>query len=101
MSDEFTVPEEYRHAFRRVLMYGPEGIEADPVVCQAVLVYLKVGGERLARQYLQTAQMIFREEFMPERKGPVLDEDDDTENDEDSDDLEDDEDEDDEDDEDD
>jgi hypothetical protein len=90
MSDEFTVPEEYRHAFRRVLMYGPEGIEADPAACQAVLVYLKVGGERLARQYLQTAQLMFREEFMPERKGQILEDDEDCDDAEDSDDLDDD-----------
>jgi hypothetical protein len=74
MTDPFVVPDEFRSAFRRVMLYAPEEILQDPSACRAVLVYLKIGGERLARHYLQTSQLTFRHEFMPERKVVVEEE---------------------------
>lgn len=49
MDDQFTVPEEYETSFRRILPYLMAPLQKDTQVLEALLLYLKLGGEKMAR----------------------------------------------------
>ncbi len=49
MADEFSIPEEYALTFRRFLPYLAAPLQNRPEVHAALLLYLKVGGEKLVR----------------------------------------------------
>ena len=49
MSDTFTIPHEYHESFRRLLPHMAAPLRGDEAVLQAILLYLKLGSEKLAR----------------------------------------------------
>jgi hypothetical protein len=49
MAENFTVPEEYEIAFRRILPYLSAPLQKEQHILETLLLYLKIGGERLAR----------------------------------------------------
>ena len=49
MADAYHIPEEYQSTFRRFLPSMAAPLRNDPEVLQALLLYLKLGGEKLAR----------------------------------------------------
>jgi len=49
MAKQFAFPEEYEIAYRRILPYLSAPLQREPQVLQSLLLYLKLGGERLAR----------------------------------------------------
>lgn len=49
MEATFTVPEELQSSFQRLLPHMTAGLRNDPEGLESVLLYLKLGGERLAR----------------------------------------------------
>ena len=49
MADQFTVPEEYEISFRRILPYLMAPLQNNPRVLNSLLIYLKLGGEKMAR----------------------------------------------------
>lgn len=49
MEATFTVPEELQSSFQRLLPHMAAGLRNDPEGLESVLLYLKLGGERLAR----------------------------------------------------
>lgn len=42
------IPDEYKTSFQRLVPYFPAALRDDPQTLEAILLYLKVGGERLA-----------------------------------------------------
>ena len=49
MVEPFTVPEEYEMTYRRIMPYLTAPLHKEPQVLECLLLYLKLGGERLAR----------------------------------------------------
>ena len=49
MENGFTVPSEFRESFQRLLPYMVAGLRNDPQELEAIYLYLKIGGEKLAR----------------------------------------------------
>jgi hypothetical protein len=49
MSDVFKVPDGYQESFRRLIPYMAAPLQKDPKIFESLLIYLKLGGERLAR----------------------------------------------------
>ena len=49
MVEQFTIPEEYAIAYRRILPYLVAPLHKEPQIFESLLLYLKLGGERLAR----------------------------------------------------
>ncbi len=89
MSDQFTVPEEYEASLRRVLPYLMAPLQRDAQVLESLLIYLKLGGEKMARividalnvtQRLQDAEVkkqLREQELLNENDQEDLDDDDD------------------------
>lgn len=49
MKESFQVPDEYQENFRRLMPYMAGPLQKDPKVFESLLIFLKLGGERLAR----------------------------------------------------
>ena len=49
MGQQFSVPEDYKSSFQRLAPYMSASIRNDQKALEAVLLYLKLGGEKLAR----------------------------------------------------
>ena len=49
MDDQFAVPEEYEASFRRILPYLMASLQKNPQIYESLLLYLKLGGEKMAR----------------------------------------------------
>jgi hypothetical protein len=89
MSNQFTVPEEYEASFRRVLPYLMAPLQKDIQILESLLLYLKLGGEKMARividalnvtQRLQDAEVkkqLREQELLNENGQEDLDDDDD------------------------
>jgi hypothetical protein len=48
MADQFTVPEEFEISIRRIFPYLTAPLQNDPQVLESLLLYLKLGGEKMA-----------------------------------------------------
>ena len=64
MREAFEVPEAYQAAFRRLRRRMPADLQADPAVMETALLYLKMGGEKVAAHRLA----LFRKQFESECK---------------------------------
>ena len=49
MDDHFTIPEEYEASFRRILPYLMAPMQKNNQILESLLLYLKLGGEKMAR----------------------------------------------------
>ena len=49
MNHHIDIPDEYKNSFQRLIPYFPIALRDDPQALEAILLYLKVGGEKLAR----------------------------------------------------
>lgn len=49
MGEQFTIPDGYHESFRRLLPYMEASLHNDPQVLESLLIYLKLGGEKMAR----------------------------------------------------
>lgn len=49
METEFTIPQELRASYHRLLPYMVHAVRGDLQCQEAILLYLKLGGEKLAR----------------------------------------------------
>jgi hypothetical protein len=89
MDDQFTVPEEYEASFRRILPYLMASLQRNTQVLESLLLYLKLGGEKMARtaidalnvtQRLQDAEVkkqLREQELLNDNDQEDLDEDED------------------------
>ncbi len=57
------IPESIRNDFELLLVAIPPDLREDYEFLQSSLVYLKLGGERLARQFVEVTVMPFCEDF--------------------------------------
>jgi hypothetical protein len=75
MAQKFSIPEEFEIPFRRILPYLSASMQNEPKVLESLLLYFKLGGEKMARividalnvtERIQYAEMIkkMREEAM-------------------------------------
>jgi hypothetical protein len=63
MADQFTVPEEYDISIRRILPYLAAPLQKNPQVLESLLLYLKLGGEKMARIAIDALNVTQRLEF--------------------------------------
>lgn len=49
MAEQFSIPEKYELSFRRFIPYLAAPLQNNPEVLSSLLLYLKMGGEKLAR----------------------------------------------------
>ena len=49
MADQETIPEEYEISIRRILPYLAAPLQNDPNILESLVIYLKLGGEKMAR----------------------------------------------------
>lgn len=94
MADQFTVQEEFEVSFRRILPYLAAPLRYNQRVLESLLLYLKLGGEKMARividamnvtQRLQDAQLrkqLREQELLNDDSREGLDDDDDDDDDE-------------------
>ena len=86
MADQFTVPEDFEISIRRIFPYLAAPLQKNPQVLNSLLLYLKLGGEKMARiaidalnatQRLQDAEPVKqlreqKQELIDEAKQDVL-----------------------------
>lgn len=60
MVDQFTVPEEYAILFRRVLPYLAAPLQKNSEILKSLLLYLKLGGEKMARVAIEAMNVTQR-----------------------------------------
>ena len=49
MDHKIIIPDEFKNSFQRLIPYFPAALRDDPLALESILLYLKVGGEKLAR----------------------------------------------------
>jgi hypothetical protein len=49
MGSQLVIPEEYHESFRRLIPYMEVSLHNEPQVLESLLIYLKLGGEKMAR----------------------------------------------------
>ncbi len=49
MADQFTVPEEFDISIRRIFPYLAAPLQRNPQILESLLLFLKLGGEKMAR----------------------------------------------------
>ena len=99
MDHNIVVPEEYRSSFQKLMPHFPAALRVDAQALESIILYLKVGGEKLARIAIEAykqnqilrdaeAQKLLREKVlaadMMNRADDEDESDDDDENEEDS-----------------
>ncbi|MCG6972663.1 MAG: hypothetical protein LJE66_05930 [Desulfobacterales bacterium] len=62
MAYNVNIPDELTETFRRLMNQIPEKLRNDSHTQQVAYLYLKLGGERLARQYIDIMKLTVREE---------------------------------------
>ena len=74
MVKELKIPDEHILAFNRVMRRIPAEFRDDTTIRRTALIYLKVGGEKLARASIKALTTPFTEKFIL-RKMQIIDED--------------------------
>ncbi len=59
MSEKMLIPDEFQGSIRRLLNRIPSELRDDKTLQAALLVYLKLGGEKLARHYIEISKKVF------------------------------------------
>ncbi len=73
MNEALQVPEELQSTFKRLLNRIPFELRSDIRLQQKLLIFLKFGGEKLARQEIDIAKKRFMEEIDIVRRMPSED----------------------------
>lgn len=63
MAQQFEIPEEYEIPFRRIVPYLSAPLQNDPKVLQALVLYFKLGGEKMARIVIDALNVTHRIEY--------------------------------------
>jgi hypothetical protein len=64
MAKELDIPKEYELAFNRVMQRVPIEFREDKTIRRTALIYLKLGGEKLARASIKAFTTPFSEKFI-------------------------------------
>ena len=68
MESNFTIPQELQMSFQRLIPYMSPGLRNDEQGLTSVLLYLKLGGERLARIVIDAYNQTHRLQEVAEQK---------------------------------
>jgi hypothetical protein len=63
MSQNFSIPEEYEIPFRRILPYLVAPLQKDPKVLESLVLYFKLGGEKMARIVIDALNVTHRIQY--------------------------------------
>jgi hypothetical protein len=66
MTNQMKIPDELELAFKRLINLLPDPIKGDDHTQRIILTYLKLGGEKLARQRIEIIKIHFREKAVKE-----------------------------------
>ena len=61
MTKDFNIPDEFQYTFQRLINLVPYKQRNDRHAQKVLLLYLKLGGEKLARQYIEILKSDLRE----------------------------------------
>ena len=64
MIDDLEIPEEMASTFKRVMRRVPNELKGDTEFLRNLLIYVKIGGEKLARQRIEITKKPFREGYL-------------------------------------
>ena len=64
MSEKMIIPDEFQGSIRRLLNRIPSEQRDDETLQAALLVYLKLGGEKLARHYIEISKKVFPDQMV-------------------------------------
>ena len=64
MSEKMIIPDEFQGSIKRLLNRIPSEQRDDETLQAALLVYLKVGGEKLARHYIEISKKVFPDQMV-------------------------------------
>ncbi len=68
MIDQFDIPKDLMGSFKRVSRRIPVALKKDETLIKTVVAYLKLGGEKLARQAVESARQTLDLEVAQRRK---------------------------------
>jgi hypothetical protein len=71
MLDKLNIPDEFQTSFRRLVRIMPDAFREDEEKLHTLLVYLKLGGLKLARQRVDLAKKSFQKEFVLFKRIPA------------------------------
>ena len=71
MIDDFQVADEYLGAFRRLVRRTPVEFQTNEAFLRTLMMYLKLGGERLAGHRIEVEKAEFVTEFTLVKRQPV------------------------------
>lgn len=64
MTEDLDIPEELQPIFKRVMRRLPAELKGDLEFLKNLLIYIKIGGEKLARQRIEVTKKPFREGYL-------------------------------------
>jgi hypothetical protein len=64
MTEEIEIPEEMKLTFKRIIKRVPNELREEISLQKTTLVYLKLGGEKLAKQRIELTKKQFREGYL-------------------------------------
>ena len=67
MKDQMKIPDELELAFQHLINLLPDPLKDDDHTRRILFIYLKLGGEKLARQRIEIIKMNFREKVVKEQ----------------------------------
>ena len=62
MAENLNIPDELQGTFKRLMYRVPEKLRSDSHTKKIVQLYLKLGGEKLAKQHIEIIKLRVREE---------------------------------------
>lgn len=62
MAENLNIPEELQGTFKRLMNRVPEKLRINSHIQKIIQLYLKLGGEKLAKQYIEIIKLRVREE---------------------------------------
>jgi hypothetical protein len=62
MTENLNIPDELQGTFKRLMYRVPEKLRRDPHTQKIIQLYLKMGGEKLAKQHIEIIKLRVREE---------------------------------------
>ena len=62
MVDDMNIPDEFLETYKHLINQIPEKLKNDSHTQQVTQLYLKIGGEKLAKQYIEIVTWNVREE---------------------------------------
>ena len=62
MAENLNIPEELQGTFKRLMYRVPEKLRSDSHTQKTIQLYLKLGGEKMAKQHIEIIKLRVREE---------------------------------------